>query len=71
MVYFYQFLLNTEDVILKLYTSLCQKAKCTLFGALYYGMHWDPWCRSKKYCQSEKQIWLPMAFNKKTPHTPH
>ena len=23
--------LNTDDVILKLYTSLCQKAKCTLF----------------------------------------
>jgi len=25
------FFLNTDDVILKLYTSLCQKAKCTLF----------------------------------------
>ena len=35
MVYFYQLLLNTDDVILKLYTSLCQKAKCTLFGAVY------------------------------------
>jgi len=31
MVYFYQLLLNTDDVMLKLYTSLCQKAKCTLF----------------------------------------
>jgi len=31
MVYFYQLFLNTDDVILKLYTSLCQKAKCTLF----------------------------------------
>ena len=35
MVYFYQLFLNTDDVILKLYTSLCQKAKYTLFGALY------------------------------------
>ena len=35
MVYFYQLFLNTDDVILKLYTSLCQKAKCTPFGALY------------------------------------
>ena len=35
MEYFYQLFLNTDDVILKLYTSLCQKAKCTLFGALY------------------------------------
>jgi len=35
MVYFYQLLLITDDVILKLYTSLCQKAKRTLFGALY------------------------------------
>ena len=35
MVYFYQPFLNIDDVILKLYTSLCQKAKCTLFGALY------------------------------------
>jgi len=25
------FFLNTDDVILKLYTSLSQKAKCTLF----------------------------------------
>jgi len=25
------FFLNTDDVILKLYISLCQKAKCTLF----------------------------------------
>ena len=31
MVYFYQLFLNTGDVILKLYTSLCQKAKYTLF----------------------------------------
>ena len=31
MVYFYQLFLNTDDVILKLYPSLCQKAKCTLF----------------------------------------
>jgi len=31
MVYFYQLFLNTDDVILKLYTSLYQKAKCTLF----------------------------------------
>ena len=31
MVYFYQHFLNTDDVILKLYTILCQKAKCTLF----------------------------------------
>jgi len=31
MVNFYQLFLNTDDVILKLYTSLCQKAKCTLF----------------------------------------
>ena len=31
MVYFYQLFLNTDNVILKLYTSLCQKAKCTLF----------------------------------------
>ena len=31
MVYFYQLFLNTGDVILKLYISLCQKAKCTLF----------------------------------------
>ena len=31
MVYFYQLFLNTDDVILKSYTSLCQKAKCTLF----------------------------------------
>ena len=31
MVYFYQLILITDDVILKLYTSLCQKAKCTLF----------------------------------------
>jgi len=30
MVYFYQLFLNTDDVILKLYTSLCQRAKCTL-----------------------------------------
>ena len=30
MVYFYQLFLNTDNVILKLYTSLCQKAKCTL-----------------------------------------
>ena len=30
MVYFYQLFLNRDDVILKLYTSLCQKAKCTL-----------------------------------------
>ena len=32
MVYFYQLFLNTDDVILKLYTRLCQKAKCTLFA---------------------------------------
>ena len=38
MVYFYQLFLNIDDVILKLYTSLCQKAKRTLFGALYYIM---------------------------------
>ena len=31
MVYFNQLFLNTDDVILKLYTSLCKKAKCTLF----------------------------------------
>jgi len=31
MVYFYQLFLSTDDVILRLYTSLCQKAKCTLF----------------------------------------
>ena len=31
MVYFYQLFLNTDDVVLKLYTSLCQKAKRTLF----------------------------------------
>ena len=31
MVYFYQLFFYTDDVILKLYTSLCQKAKCTLF----------------------------------------
>ena len=31
MAYFYQLFLNTDDVILKLYKSLCQKAKCTLF----------------------------------------
>jgi len=31
MVYFYQLFLNTDYVILMLYTSLCQKAKCTLF----------------------------------------
>jgi len=31
MVHFYQLFLNSNDVILKLYTSLCQKAKCTLF----------------------------------------
>jgi len=31
MVYFYHLFLNTDDEILKLYTSLCQKAKCTLF----------------------------------------
>jgi len=31
MVYFYQLFLNIDDVTLKLYTSLCQKAKCTLF----------------------------------------
>jgi len=31
MVYFYQLFLNTDDVVLKLYTSLCQKPKCTLF----------------------------------------
>ena len=31
MVHFYQLFLNTDDVILKLCTSLCQKAKCTLF----------------------------------------
>ena len=32
MVYFYQLFLNIDDVILKLYTSLCQTAKCTLFA---------------------------------------
>jgi len=32
MVYFYQLFLNTDDVILKLDTSLCQKATCTLFA---------------------------------------
>jgi len=42
MVYFYQLFLNADDVILKLYTSLCQKAKCTLFGALY--MYWPSLC---------------------------
>jgi len=31
MVYFYQLFFSTDDVILKLCTSLCQKAKCTLF----------------------------------------
>ena len=31
MVYFYQLFLSTDDVVLKLHTSLCQKAKCTLF----------------------------------------
>jgi len=31
MVYFYQLFFSTDDVVLKLYTSLCQKAKCTLF----------------------------------------
>jgi len=31
MVYFYQLSFSTDDVILKLYTSLCQKANCTLF----------------------------------------
>ena len=31
MVYFYQLFLSTDDVILKLYITLCQKAKCTLF----------------------------------------
>jgi len=31
MVYFYQLFLGIDDVILKLYTSLCQKPKCTLF----------------------------------------
>jgi len=31
MVYFYQLFLSTDDVVLKLYTRLCQKAKCTLF----------------------------------------
>jgi len=31
MVYFYQRFLNKDDVILKLCTSLCQEAKCTLF----------------------------------------
>jgi len=39
MVYFYQLFLNTDYVILKLYKSLCQKAKCTLFGALYTLVH--------------------------------
>ena len=31
MVHFYQLFLNTDNVMLKFYTSLCQKAKCTLF----------------------------------------
>ena len=31
MVHFYQLFFNTVNVMLKLYTSLCQKAKCTLF----------------------------------------
>jgi len=31
MVHFYQLFLITDNVMLKLYTSLCQKAKCTLF----------------------------------------
>ena len=34
MVYFYQLFLNTDDVILKLYTSLCQNV-LSLLGALY------------------------------------
>jgi len=32
MLYFYQLFFNTDDVILKLYTSLYKKAKCTLFA---------------------------------------
>jgi len=32
MVHFYQLFLSTDDVILKLYTNLCQKAKYTLFA---------------------------------------
>jgi len=32
MVYFCQLFLNIDNVILKLYTSLCQKPKCTLFA---------------------------------------
>jgi len=32
MVHFCQLILYTDDVILKLYTSLYQKAKCTLFA---------------------------------------
>jgi len=39
MVHFYQLYLNTDDVILKLYTSLCQKAKCTLFAGSTVAMH--------------------------------
>jgi len=43
MVYFYQLFLNTDDVILKLYTSLCQKAKCTLFVWSTVGTTgWEP-----------------------------
>jgi len=55
MVYFYQLFLNTDDVILKLYTSLCQKAKCTLF--VWSTVHntllvMEPWKILPKHCIS-------------------
>jgi len=57
MVYFYQLFLNTDDVILKLYTSLYQKAKCTLSGALYQSLNCFQWLRLHRghnfhYCNS-------------------
>ena len=44
MVHFYQLFFNTVNVMLKLYTSLWQKAKCTLFvwstvGEMVNGNH--------------------------------
>jgi len=41
MVYFYQLCLITDDVILTVYTSLCQKAKCTLEHCSSYPL-WYP-----------------------------
>ena len=45
MVHFVSTLLNTDRVLLKLYTSLCQKAKCTLFAGSTVGLsYWNQTC---------------------------